>query len=282
MRNFRIYLFLAFVAFMSAFIYSCAEESTTESQQYQNFTKDQLNELQKQLGVDENTENSYALAGADCGNTTQGCLLLQAAKKDTVLIPGTNCYAEATYDLYRCITSTSGNYIITHVFNNFSATPIPSVGCDSIINSWVALADAGNFSELSNQLDIFHSIVSEQIEIKYNQAFFNNTFFRTYFNCNSFNTLLFSEFYVSNCYQWCFKYIIRDGKPQIDYRKTSCGESCCKRTTAYCWSTSQNMMISSNPNVVQIGTCVADNPGSPCQAGYIALGNCNHTCFPKK
>lgn len=281
MKNLNLIFGTLVIIFTTVFIYSCAKDGNTHEKQNNFLSSSQIEELKSTLGFDENVETRSAMAGASCGNTTQGCFLLQAGKTDTFLIPGTTCYASATYDLYRCL-NTTGATIVTHIFNNFSTFPIVGMGCDSILNSWDSLLNVGNFNEFSYQLDLFNAIATEIVEQNYNKQLFTSSFFQSFFNCEQFNTLLFSEFYLDNCFKWCVGNKIVDGRPVRDYQRRTCGESCCKRTTAYCWSAAKQKVIESSPVVEQIGNCESSSSIENCPAGYYTLGSCQHQCFPKK
>ncbi len=281
MKNLKILFGFVSVFGLSLFIYSCAKEGSTLEKQKESLSLEQINELKSTLGFDENIENRSAIAGASCSNTTQGCFLLQAGVTDTFLVPGTSCYASATYDLYRCLNFGSAT-IVTHIFNNFSTFPIAGMGCDSILNAWDSLLNVGNFNEFSHQLDLFNAIATEIVEQNYHNDLFTSQFFQIYFDCNQFNTLLFSEFYIENCFKWCIGNKIVDGRPVKDFQRRICGESCCKRTTAYCWSATKQKVIPSSPVVTQVGLCEASTSIENCPSGYYTLGSCQHQCFPKK
>lgn len=281
MKQIKFLLGTLVVIVATAFIYSCAKDSgaasTTEKKP---LTEAQIQELKESLGFVDGVETrNVTMVG--CGNTTMGCSLHQAARKDTFLIPGTTCYAEATCDVYACYSFGSA-IIITYVFNNFSAYPIDGMGCDSILNAWDSLYLINDFDELTHQLDVFNSIASEIAEANFFDDLFTNPFQQYIFDCNEFNTTLFGEFYIDNCFQYCVYYIIRDGRRIAYYQTSSCGESCCKRSSIYCWSAAQNKVIQSSPVVQKIGECEPTTPGEGCPREYKPLGQCKHQCFPKK
>ena len=64
------------VAIIAAFfIYSCAKDGNTHEKQNNFLSSSQIEELKSTLGFDENVETRSSMAGASCGNTTQGCFL---------------------------------------------------------------------------------------------------------------------------------------------------------------------------------------------------------------
>jgi len=81
MEKVKNLLGLFIVAIAASFtIYSCTKDGNTGEKQKRPLTSKQIKELKLTLGFDENVEIRSAMAGASCGNTTNGCFLLQASK----------------------------------------------------------------------------------------------------------------------------------------------------------------------------------------------------------
>ncbi|MCZ2101315.1 MAG: hypothetical protein LC107_07245 [Chitinophagales bacterium] len=277
MSRIKILLGTLVVVLTTVFVFSCAKDNPVSTKEEISLSNERIEQLYSILGIDKNVE-LRSVTMLDCGNTTAGCSLIEAGKKDTILMPGTSCYAEVTYDLYVCPIPGS-SFIINYVFNNFSAYPIAGMGCDSILNSWIDLFTLGDFNELNNQLDLFNSIALKIVEKNYINYLFSDPFIQSIFNCNNLNSFLYTEFNVSNCFQHCIYYAIINGQPVFDHQTSTCGESCCKRTTLYCWNTALNQLDQSLPNIQVLGNCISSTPGEGCSIGYRPLGICQHQCF---
>lgn len=214
-------------------------------------------------------------ASTDSSECFTTCPIVIDSIIDTVQIPGTSCFAQVKYSVHRCLESTSP-VKLTEIFNNFSASPIYGMGCDSLVRFWDSLHNSSLMDSLILQIERFHVLAGKAAEEKYMKKFVINN--KSIFDCSTNNVLLFADFYWDQCYTWCFKYIIVNNKPQTDYQRRSCGEACCKRSTRYCWDSMDNIVKKFPPTVETIGFCMSELPAQ-CPEGYNVYGLCSQGCL---
>ncbi len=235
---------------------------------------DSIKSLENMLGVKMRSV-SMTTDSSECFTT---CPIVIDSIIDTVQIPGTSCFAQVKYSVHRCLESI-GPVKLTEIFNNFSASPIYGMGCDSLVRFWDSLHNSSLMDSLILQIERFHVLAGKAAEEKYMKKFVINN--KSIFDCSTNNVLLFADFYWDQCYTWCFKYIIVNNKPQTDYQRRSCGEACCKRSTRYCWDSVDNMVKKFPPTVETIGFCMSELPAQ-CPEGYNVYGLCSQACLDQE
>ncbi|MEE9440010.1 MAG: hypothetical protein V3V14_13475 [Saprospiraceae bacterium] len=271
MKNLKILLSITMIIGISLFLHSCLQEVTTENTEPDYFELAQ--EIMSNYS-DQRLPESESRGIEKCFDS-EGCFF-QGAKTDTILVPGYgNCMAIVNWEQWWCQSSAGATNIVNIHFDQFSAGPLGS-GCDSLNQAWFAMFQAGQYGPLEQAIYSFNFAAREEVQRMVMEAF--TIQFGVFVNCNTGGVLLSSKFHVATCYKTCAKFIFDKGIPKIVYISSLCGEVCCEVTTAYCWNTLTQSIVTSGETSTQDGICTEDI-GHSCPSGFFPLSqHCRSTC----
>lgn len=100
--------------------------------------------------------------------------------------------------------------------------------CEALSSELSQLQASGDYQAFKDKVEEIYSFASLDVEMRQMALYVQ---FGIPVNCDDPLTSINASFFAADCETYCFQYQIPEGRTILI---TSCGESCCKRTTRYC------------------------------------------------
>lgn len=256
------------------FLFSCAKETIKDGGNALDNAKVQIQ--------NRSDDGCFTLEEYDCfeGST------VDYGPVDIEVYPG--CLATVSWTEERCEGDVFSTGSVINALGIYNFSVVPKEGeCMDILDEWNNLESQGDIQGLIVARAEFEDHVSEVLEALRIQAWYDDGLHPFWFNCGAnFGSVLHAVFSRSSCTQTWKREITDKGSPfsYFIFESTSCGSSCCKRTTEYCrdeqiiGGQAVYEIINLGSNTEQIGDCFSDLISVPPGRDYTKVGSCSNIC----